>query len=354
MAPLLQTPPAGGESYREYSMKLTFYAIAMTVLGTALLCSCQKDSSSPSKEVLLSTKSFDISEQELKANILTLVSFGTRNTYSTKTSKTQGIGAAQAWLEEKFRALSDGDQFRPFTNCFTSSGNKLCNVGGILKGSVTPEKFFVISGHYDSMPSSSRDGTSDAPGADDDASGTSVVLEAARVLSRQKVAISVIFLATVGEEQGLLGSRHFAQQMKKQGVNIVGMITNDIVGSSNGTDGSAPNRLRCYSDWNGKYTSGSKILARKVSSAVAEGTKNQFTLELRDSIDRPGRSGDHVAFLEQGFPAIRFIEPYEDLNHQHQNVRTENGTPKGDLPEYLEYDYMARVVLANVLAVLSI
>lgn len=331
-------------------MKWTFYVLAVTTI-VAFVCSCQKEGAEALRaQAIISDARNEISEAELESNITALVSFGTRNTFSTQTSKTRGIGAAQAWLESKFGALAQGnDRFKVFTDCLQISGTRVCNVGAILKGTVSPEKYFVVSGHYDSMPTNSKDGSSDAPGADDDASGTAVVLEAARVLSRREVPISVIFLATVGEEQGLRGARHFAALMKQKGCNIVGMITNDIVGSSDGSGGSAPNRLRLFSDWNGKYTWASKALAQKVKASVETATQNQFTIALQNSVDRPGRSGDHIGFLEQGFPAIRFIEPYEDLRHQHKNVSGEYG----DLPEYLEYDFMARVVLANVIAILS-
>lgn len=359
MGQFLQGVPVAACHAGGIVLKWTWLGIAggflVTIFVAVFICSCQgTDVAEGHSDLVLASAKNEISESELQTNVETLVAFGTRNTYSPQNSKTRGIGAAQNWLEERFRSFSPGgDRYKVFLDCLTHSGRRVCNVGALLKGKVSPDKFFIISGHYDSMPSSSNDGSTDAPGADDDASGTAVVLEAARVLSRYDVAVSVIFLATVGEEQGLLGAKHFAASLRKKGANVVGMITNDIVGSSDGTDGSAPDRLRVYSDWNGQYGTNSKALAERVKFAVESGTQNQFTLELRPSVDRPGRSGDHVAFLKQGYPAIRFIEPFEDLNHQHQDVGLRNGVFYGDLARFLEYDFMARVTLANVIAILS-
>jgi len=300
-----------------------------------------------------------ISEAELRSNVETLVSFGTRNLYSEQNSNSHGIGAAQRWIESKFRSFAEGkgDRFRVFKDCFTYAGRTICNVGAILTGDQKPRDYFVISGHYDSMPDSATDGVSEAPGADDDASGTAVVIEAARVLSQNGSGVSVIFLAAVGEEQGLVGSRHFAKYLKGRGARVVGMITNDIVGSSDGVEGGAyrkdPNRLRVYSDWGGSYGTGSKALAQKAKSAVEGQMAENLNLDLKTTVDRSGRSGDHVAFLEQGYPAIRFIEPYEDLRHQHRNIRQSGGVQYGDLTRYLEFDFMAKVVAANILTILA-
>jgi hypothetical protein len=230
----------------------------------------------------------------------------------------------------------------------------LSNVYGVLPGTATPERVIIVSGHYDSRVTDVLDATSPAPGANDDASGTAVVMELARLLSYRQWPATIIFACVTGEEQGLLGSAHLAEQMKRSNRNIIAMLTNDIVGNSKGQNGVKDDRhLRVFSaSYDTSRTKPndadvpSRTLARGLRDAARRYVKYfEATLVLRN--DRFGRGGDHTPFLERGFPAVRLTEPNEDWRHQHQDLRTENGVVYGDLPEYVDYKYLANVAKVN-------
>jgi hypothetical protein len=219
------------------------------------------------------------------------------------------------------------------------------------------------------MPTSVTDFTSDAPGANDDASGVAAVLEMARVMATRHFDATIVFMAVAGEEQGLVGSAYFAQQAKQQNLNIAGMFTNDIIGSSVGQNGiTDPYSVRIFAeglattpapveaDWRsygGETESVSRQLARYVKE-VAENDATRMRVNIIYRRDRFGRGGDHIPFLQQGYAAARFCETNEDWRHQHQNVRVENGVQIGDLPEFVDYDYCARVARVNAIALASL
>jgi Zn-dependent M28 family amino/carboxypeptidase len=231
----------------------------------------------------------------------------------------------------------------------------------------TPEqRVYVVSGHYDSMPSSPTDATSDAPGANDDASGTAAVLEMARVMSRQHFDAPIVFMTVAGEEQGLLGATHAAEEMKQRGWNVRAMLDNDIVGNTSGGNGIHDDKaVRVFSEGvptdetpaqaairrsvGGENDSVSRQLARYVKE-TGDRFVNGFRVTLIYRRDRYSRGGDHIPFLERGFPAVRFTEPNEDYRHQHQNVRTEEGVRYGDLPEFVDFPYVAQVARVNAAA----
>jgi hypothetical protein len=323
----------------------------------------------------------EIDPANIKRTILKLVSFGTRNTLSAQDDPHRGIGAARDWLLEEFKkaAAPSGGRMtveaqsfvQPVTPPRIPVPTPITNIVATLRGGQAESagRTYVVSGHYDSMPTSVTDFTSDAPGANDDASGVAAVLEMARVMATRHFDATIVFMAVAGEEQGLVGSTYFAQQAKQQNLNIAGMFTNDIIGSSVGQNGiTDPYSVRIFAeglastpapveaDWRsygGETESVSRQLARYVKE-VAENDATRMRVNIIYRRDRFGRGGDHIPFLEQGYAAARFCETNEDWRHQHQNVRVENGVQIGDLPEFVDYDYCARVARVNAIALTSL
>lgn len=320
-----------------------------------------------------------ISQQRIEANIRKLASFGTRNSLSDTDSPTRGIGAARRWiLEEMKRCGSDRLQVA-FDEHLIESGvrvpkpTKFVNVVATLPGTQAEsrDRVYVVSGHYDSMPSSPVDPEKDAPGANDDASGTVVSMELACVMSKHKFDATLVFMAVAGEEQGLLGSYGYARAAKAKGVNIAGMITNDIVGNTRGPDGTVDrSRLRLFAEGvpavkelpddvvaalrtSGENDLPTRQLARRIQEAATKHVRD-FRVEVIWRRDRFLRGGDHFPFLEQGYPAVRFTEPVEDWRHQHQDVRMVDGVQYGDLPEFVDFAYVANVARVNAAALASL
>ncbi len=308
-----------------------------------------------------------------------LVSFGTRNTNSAQDDPKRGIGAARDWIFDEFKRISAdcGGCLEVEKQTYLQEKGRrvpvainLTNVIATLKGTKNPDRIYVVSGHYDSMCSDPSDGECDAPGANDDASGTSAVIEMARVMSKQKFDATIIFMAVAGEEQGLLGSTYFAEQAVKNKMDIEAMFTNDIIGGvktfkdapdrnsvrvfaegvpSNETEREADLRRRV----GGENDSPSRQLGRYIYDAANMYSPN-FKVQLIYRRDRYLRGGDHIPFLEKGFAAVRFTEPHEDYDHQHQNVGTREGKFYGDTPEYIDFDYIANVTKINVASLASL
>ena len=316
----------------------------------------------------------EIDARNIQRSVRKLVSFGTRNTLSTQSDPARGIGAARDWLFEEFSrvaALSNGrmtvekQTFEQPKVARVATPTMITNVVATLKGSA-PEsagRTYVVSGHYDSMCSSPTDGQCDAPGANDDASGTAAVLEMARVMANRKFEATIIFMAVAGEEQGLLGATYFAEQAKQKGMDIEAMFTNDIIGNSLGGNGVRDARsVRLFSEGvpsnekpeeatvrrgvGGENDSTSRQLARFIKE-VGERYVRGMRVTMVYRRDRYLRGGDHIPFLERGYPAVRFTEPNEDYRHQHQNLRIENGVQYGDLPEFVDFNYIANVARVN-------
>ncbi len=328
----------------------------------------------------------EVSAKNIEAIVRKLVSFKTRNTLSDTLSKTQGIGAARNWIKaeyERYAAASGGRMHVEFDTYTQQPGGRydkptvLKSVLCILKGTdPSDNRVYLVSGHYDSRVTDVMNRTSDAPGAVDDASGTAVSMEMARVMAKRSFPATIIFMAVPGEEQGLSGSGHVAQRAKAGGWNIDAMLNNDIVGNTYGMEtGLKDNRsLRVFSDGipsvlvAGRDSAAVKRLAQAVNSLVGNGGENdspsrelaryikevaeryvdQLDIRMVYRRDRFLRSGDHVPFLLQGFSAVRFTEMNEDFNRQHQDIRTVNGFKYGDLPEYADYDYIQKVARANL------
>lgn len=316
----------------------------------------------------------EIDAKNIERTIRQLVSFGTRNTLSEQNDPKRGIGAARDWLYAEFlkaaeasggRMTVEKQSFEQPKAARVPQPTELTNIVATLKGT-QPEsasRIYVVSGHYDSMCSSPTDGKCDAPGANDDASGTAAVLEMARVMSKYKFDATIVFMTVPGEEQGLLGATHYAEDAKQKAVNIDAMFTNDIIGNTLGGNGVRDRgTVRVFSEGvpsnetaaeatvrrsvGGENDSASRQLARFIKE-TGESYVPQMKVMLVYRRDRYGRGGDHNPFLERGFPAVRFTEVNEEYKHQHQNVRVENGVQYGDLPEFVDFAYIANVARVN-------
>ncbi|QNP71203.1 M20/M25/M40 family metallo-hydrolase [Streptomyces roseirectus] len=327
----------------------------------------------PSRELRAILKELD--QSRIEETVRTLVSFGTRHTLSVQDDPARGIGAARDWLRDRLQsyAAESGGRMTVELQSYVQepapripAPTRITNVLATLRGSVTPERVHVISGHYDSRVSDVMDAVSDAPGADDDASGVAVVLELARVFARRRPASTIVFAAVAGEEQGLYGSRYLARQLKDTGADVRAMFTNDIVGSSTADDGTRdPHTIRLFAEGvptsetpeqaavrrsvGGENDSETRQLARFVRD-VADNDATGMRVRVIYRRDRYLRGGDHIPFLENGYPALRFTEPAEDFAHQHQDVRVEDGRQFGDLPEFCDFGFTTRVARVNAAA----
>jgi hypothetical protein len=323
-----------------------------------------------------------ISAKRIEATIRKLVSFGTRNSLSETESDTRGIGAARRWIKSELESCAKAnggrlqvafDEHLAPVSARVAKPTTMINVVATLPG-VQPEsrdRIYVVSGHYDSMPSSPIDGVSDAPGANDDASGTAAVMEMACVMSRYAFDATLVFMTVAGEEQGLVGATLYAKAAKAKGLNIAGMITNDIVGNTRGADGTLiRDHVRLFAEGVPPV----KELPDDVLTLIRTGGENDLpTRQLGRFIKETGerhvpgmkvdliyrrdrylRGGDHFPFLDAGYPAVRMTEPIEDWRHQHQTPRMENGVQLGDLPEYVDFDFVANVARVNAAALASL
>jgi uncharacterized protein YndB with AHSA1/START domain len=348
-------------------------AVSAAVLAAALALPCNGQPRNPQIEAIVAA----VSAERIEARIRKLASFHTRHTLSRTDSETQGIGAARRWIKAELEKCAQGGRLQVAFDAFIQQPDRrvpkpveIVNVVATLPGSSS--RVYVVSGHYDSMPSNVMDPEAHAPGANDDASGTAVSMELACVMAPHRFGATLVFLAVAGEEQGLLGAAHWAEEAKKKGTNIAGMITNDIVGSSTGADGRRHDRrLRLFA--NGLpalLNSKSKDLEQIARSGGEADTPTHqlgrylkeigeryvpgFTVDLIPRPDRFLRGGDHLPFLERGYAAVRFTEAAEDYRHQHQNVRVEGGVQYGDLPEFVDFAYVAQVARVNAAGLASL
>ncbi|MCZ4244854.1 M20/M25/M40 family metallo-hydrolase [Pedobacter punctiformis] len=317
-----------------------------------------------------------VNADSLKSYITKMVSFGTRNTLSDQKSKKNGIGAARNWVVSKFSQFakqSDG-RLSAFLDTVTikADGKRvdaptlLGNAVAVLKGTDPNDKrVFVVSGHLDSRVTDVMNRISDAPGANDDGSGVAGVIEAARIMSQYKFPATVIFVAVSGEEQSLLGSGFMAGKAKKEGWEIEAMLNNDMIGSNNSSETQVIDntKLRVFSeglpaldlDKNAKNIrqfglendGKSRQLARYVKE-IGERYVDQLEVKLIYRNDRFLRGGDHTPFVENGFTAVRITEMNENFEHQHQDLRTENGIKYGDLIEYMDFEYLRKNTAVNI------
>ncbi|NGN65544.1 M20/M25/M40 family metallo-hydrolase [Streptomyces sp. A7024] len=314
----------------------------------------------------------EIDPGRIEAIVRRLAAFGTRHTLSTQDDPKRGIGAARDWIHAELKryAAASGGRMTVELQSYIQEPvprvpepTRITNVVATLRGSADPDRVYVVSGHYDSRVTDVMNATADSPGADDDASGVAVAMELARVMATRRPAATIVFAAVAGEEQGLLGAAHMAERFKAAGTNVQGMFTDDIVGSSTADDGTRdPYTVRLFAEGvptsetpeeantrrsvGGENDSPSRQLARFVRDvAVNDATGMDVRVIYRR--DRYLRGGDHIPFLERGYPAARFTEPAEDYAHQHQDVRVEDGKQYGDLPEFCDFGYIARVARVN-------
>lgn len=322
----------------------------------------------------------DVSRQRIQQTDEKLVTFGTRHTLSVNNpdaaSSSHGIVAARNWIKSEFERISSEcngclevktDTFIESPKNRIPAPTEIQNVYAILKGTdpTQAKRIYLVTGHYDSRNSDPQNSTAPAPGANDDGSGTAVSLECARVLSKYKFPATIIFLTVAGEEQGLNGSTHFAKMAKEQGWQLEGALNNDIVGGNTTPGDTAQNKnvVRVFSEGipaaaseadlrrirsvGGENDSPSRELARYVYWVSENYDFGAFGPKLIFRRDRYLRGGDHSAFNDSGFAAIRFTEYREDYTHQHQNVRTENGIEYGDLSKFVDFEYVANVARLN-------
>ncbi|KAF2429375.1 putative zinc metalloprotease [Tothia fuscella] len=321
----------------------------------------------------------EIDPARIKATILKLVSFGTRHTLSTQTDPNRGIGAARDWIASELRSyaaasggkmtVSTPSYIQPVANRIPFPVN-ISNVVARLEGATDPSRVYVITGHYDSRVTDILNYEDDAPGANDDASGVAVFIELARISATRRPAATILFGAVASEEQGLQGSAFFAKTLRNASTNVEGMLNNDIVGSSTGDRGQKdPFTIRLFAQGlpltettaeqqerlriGGDNDSPARELARFVKE-VAENTYTGMKIAIIYRLDRYLRGGDHSSFLQQGYPAVRFTEPNENFDHQHQDIRVDNGVHYGDLPEFVDYEYVSRVAKVNLAALWSL
>ncbi|HST49104.1 M20/M25/M40 family metallo-hydrolase [Jatrophihabitans sp.] len=331
----------------------------------------------PDRELLAILEEID--EDRIEATVRKLVSFGTRHTLSSQTDPHRGIGAARDWIAAELRryAAASGGRMTVTVPSYIQqpasripTPTRISNMVATLRGSADPNRVYVVSGHYDSRVTDVLNFTSDAPGADDDASGVAVSMELARVMATRRPEATIIFAAVAGEEQGLYGSTFLAKQLKDAGADVQAMFTNDIVGSSRADDGTRdrhsvrlfaqgippsedPARAAIRVSIGGENDSPARELARFVAE-VADPHATGARVRVIYRLDRYLRGGDHTPFLQQGFPAARFTEPNENFAHQHQDVRVVDGVQFGDLPQFCDFDYIARVARTNAAALWSL
>jgi len=329
-----------------------------------------------SRDVNISAMVSEVSSTNLAQIVNKLVSFQTRHTLSDTLSKTTGIGAARTWIKNEFEkyGLASGGRLQVAYDTFTqpADGRRIIapvilkNVMAILPGTDPNDKrMLMVSGHYDSRVTDVMNIKDFAPGANDDASGVAAVMEMCRIMSKQKFSSTIVFVAMVGEEQGLYGATNLAKRAKEEGWNVHLLMNNDIVGNSYGmeTDIKDNKSVRVFSEGVSALETPAQAAARQSAGTendgkarqaaryikeVAERYVDQLEVKLIYRRDRFLRGGDHTPFSQQGFAAVRITEMNEDFNRQHQDVRTENGFKFGDLPEYVDYNYLQKVTRMNL------
>jgi Peptidase family M28 len=319
----------------------------------------------------------EVNADSLQSYIRSMVSFGTRSTVSSTTDRSKGIGGARNWVLMKFREIAAGSGGRMTamldTTTYPADGRRvkadinLGNVVATLKGADPGDsRVFIISGHLDSRRTDVMDGVNDAPGANDDGSGSAAVIECARVMARHSFPATIVFVTVSGEEQGLLGSTYMAKKARVQNWNIEAVLNNDIMGSNNSNETNIIDntRVRVFSEGLPAYNMDKKLaatirqlglendgkarqLARYVKE-VGERYVDNLEVVMVYRNDRFLRGGDHSPYVDTGYAAVRITEMNENFNHQHQDVRTEKGVVYGDLAEFMDFEYLRKNTALNL------
>ncbi len=355
----------------------TWPLIAALCLSTPL-AQAQTSNSPSDDHALLRQVVSEVSQDHLHATIQRLVGFGTRHTMSDTRSNRRGIGAARRWVASEFQAISRqcGGCLQIETPSQTFTGDRLpaptevMDVLAIQRGASDPDRVIIISGHLDSRVTDPMNATSDAPGANDDGSGTAALIEAARVLSKHRFAATLVFASLSGEEQGLYGGKVLADYARGHDWRVEADLNNDIVGNSEGTNGVRDTtHVRVFSEGTRavetpeeanrrRYNGGevdlpSRNLARFMDR-LADQYLTNFDVRMVYRTDRYGRGGDQVRMLEAGYPAVRVTEAVENYNRQHQDLRTENGIRYGDVLEGVDFAYLAQVARLNIVSMAAL
>ena len=362
-----------GSTRRAFLSASAVTAVAAPLLSGTALAETDPALSRQAPDPALRAMLRDIDPDRIKATILKLVSFGTRHTASSQTDPNRGIGAATDWVfgqMQSFAAASGGRmtvQKQTFVQPVSATipvPTTITNVIATLKGTASPERFYVITGHLDSRVTDVLNFTSDAPGADDDGSGVAVVLELARVFATHQFPGTLVFATVAGEEQGLYGSAFMAAQMAAAGHDVQGMFSNDIVGASQAWDGTRPDphTIRLFVEGIPTAVTQAQISLMQSVGGENDGVTHQLARFVTDVApsgltgmnvrviwrrDRYLRGSDHISFQSHGWPAARFTEPRENFNHEHQDVRVADGVQFGDLPQFVDFNYTARVAKVN-------
>jgi len=322
----------------------------------------------------------EIDPGRIHATVLRLTQFGTRHTASSQTDPVRGIGAATNWVFDQMQAIAATSSGRmtvqkqtfvqPIANRIPAP-TTITNVIATLQGTASPQRYYVVTGHLDSRVTDVLDFISDAPGADDDASGVAVVLEMARVFATRQFPGTLVLATVAGEEQGLYGSTFMAQQMAAAGADVQGMFSNDIVGASQAWDGTRPDpfTVRMFLEGIPTSATGDDIANMQSVGGENDGKSRQLGRFVREVApfgltgmnvrliwrrDRYLRGSDHLSFQGHGYPAARFTEPRENFDHEHQNTQVINGVQFGDLIQYVDFSYTARVARVNAAALYAL
>ena len=322
-----------------------------------------------------------VSADRIEADIRKLAGFGTRNTFSDTISDTRGIGAARRWIKSEFDNISNNcdnclDVFYQKDFVTTEDGERIphdawvVNVVAVQKGTKYPNRYIIMSGDIDSRASNTMDFETDAPGANDNASGMAGAIEAARVLSQYEFESSVVYVGLSGEEQGLFGGKGLAEYAKDNDWEIIGVLNNDMIGNIEGVDGVIDNRtFRIFSEpvppneserertmrrfYGGEVDGISRQLARYVHKTT-ETYMPEMNPMMIYRLDRFGRGGHHRPFNDLGFAGIRIMEAHENYNRQHQDIRTENGIEYGDVIEGVNFNYAKKLTAVNAINMASL
>ena len=327
---------------------------------------------------LLHQVAADVSAERLHATIAKLVSYGTRSTLSETASETHGIGGARRWVKAQFEDLSHacGGCLEIVTPSDVVSGKRydkpteVMDIVAIQRGTTDPDRVVVISGHIDSRNSDTLNKDKDAPGADDDGSGTAAVMEAARVLSKHKFAATIVYSVDSGEEQGLDGGKIIAAYAKAHGWRVEADLNNDIMGNSHGLNGVHDDtHVRVFSEGTKAVETDAEAARRRYNGGEVDSPSRNLARYMQDlsaryvaglsvkmvyRTDRYGRGGDQTEFLAQGFPAVRVTEAAENYTRQHQDVRVENGIAYGDVLSGVDLPYLAKVTRLNIVTLASL
>lgn len=346
----------------------------------ALICSAMISLSASAqqsaKDPELSRYAASVNQDTLKAHIEKLVSFGTRHTMSSTTDPKRGIGAARNWVLNKFKhyAKDTGGSMEVFLHTIDlapdgkriSKATNLGNPTAILRGTNPEDKrIFIISGHLDSRVSDVMDFSSDAPGANDDGSGVAAIIESARILSKSKFPATIVFVAVSGEEQGLLGARLLADKAKAENWQVEAVLNNDMIGSNrfDAPEHERKPKLRIFSEGLPAFETEKSAAALRNLGLENDGRARQLARYIKETgeiyipetdikliyrNDRFLRGGDHTPFVNHGFTAVRLTDYYENFDHQHQDLRTENGIKYGDLIEFMDFEYLKNNTALNI------